>query len=106
MIYKETPFVVMREQDGEEILIQGVIDCYFSEGSRFVLLDYKSGRPLKASGESAEEALRRFAEGYRVQMDAYRDALEKIKRIRIDEVWLYSFSENLGFRLTSGTSAK
>ncbi len=30
------------EMEGETVIVQGIIDCYFEEGDGFVLLDYKT----------------------------------------------------------------
>ena len=66
----------------ETVLIQGIIDVFFEENGRYVLLDYKTD-----AVESAEELVKR----YRVQLDYYAEALEQFSRYRDTEKILYSF---------------
>ena len=56
----------------EQILLQGVIDCFFEEEDGIVLVDYKTDRVFE------EDAIRRRAEHYRSQLEAYADALTRI----------------------------
>ncbi|MDR3296410.1 MAG: PD-(D/E)XK nuclease family protein, partial [Clostridiales Family XIII bacterium] len=92
-LQKEAPFVLKKIQDGEEILVQGVIDCYFMESDGCVLLDYKSGHLYRAAGESREAAKARLAERYRPQLEIYGEALEKIKGIPVKAACLYLLGE-------------
>lgn len=86
---KESAFNIAREMYGEQIIIQGAIDCYFEEEGELVLVDYKSNY-LK--GEYDEEAIGKLVEGYRGQLALYKEALEKIKGQKVREVYLYLFS--------------
>ena len=102
LLEKERPFTLRTEKDGVEILVQGIIDCYFHEeieGSpgeyKTVLLDYKSNwidssKPL----EEEEERLRREYIG---QMELYKTALEKAGMGKIDEAYLYLLDIGHGF---------
>lgn len=62
--YKEVP-------EGETLLMQGVIDCWFEEASGIVLLDFKTNRI------TVEEAPQK-AELFRPQLLAYATALEEM----------------------------
>jgi ATP-dependent helicase/nuclease subunit A len=87
-LWKEASFNILKEMSGETVIIQGTIDCYFEEKGNYILLDYKSdyiGDP-----ESGQE-IARLAEHYRVQLELYREALEKIRGVRVEEAWLYLF---------------
>ena len=86
-LYKETMFNLRMEKDGESVIVQGIIDCFFRENGKWVLLDYKSNR-LR---ETDEAALKQFEEYYRPQLMLYKKALEEIKGIEPDEVYLYLF---------------
>jgi len=86
---KEDSFNIKKEMAGEEIIIQGTIDCYFEEDGKTILLDYKSG--YVADPEDVSE-IERLAEHYRPQLMLYKEALEKIRGIRVAEAWLYLFS--------------
>lgn len=88
---KEQPFVLgvdareiyPKEQEGEEILVQGIIDVYFEEPDGLVVLDYKTDRVRKA-----EE----LTEKYHAQLDYYGKALEQITGKRVKEKIIYSFA--------------
>lgn len=67
---------------GEMLMIQGIIDAYFEEEGRIVLLDYKTD-----SVSSMEELWKR----YETQMDYYREALESLTHLSVSERRLYSF---------------
>lgn len=79
-LYRETPFTLSREQDGETVLVQGIIDCYFVEDGKAILVDYKSDR---ARGRR-EELCRRYAP----QLALYKQALEGILRLPVAETLL------------------
>ena len=88
-LWKEASFNIKKEMSGETVIIQGTIDCYFEEDGNYILLDYKSD--YVGSG-SDEAEIGRLAEHYRVQLELYREALEKIRGVRVKEAWLYLFS--------------
>jgi ATP-dependent helicase/nuclease subunit A len=69
----------------ETVLIQGVIDCVFEdESGRLVLVDYKTDRINQA--ETGELAKR-----YRLQLDLYGRAIEKIWKRKLDEKIIFYF---------------
>lgn len=72
---------------GERILIQGIIDAYFIEEDEIVLLDYKT------DSVKFQEASSLF-EKYRVQLDYYEKALERLTGKRVKEKYIYSFCLN------------
>ncbi|MDR2295356.1 MAG: UvrD-helicase domain-containing protein [Clostridiales Family XIII bacterium] len=98
-LYKETPFVIRRELEGEEILVQGVIDCWFVEDGLPVLLDYKSGGSFAYGAGAREEALRRLVERYRPQLAVYAEAIESIRGTRVSEANLFLLGEGLCLRV-------
>ena len=65
--------------EGEEVLLQGVIDCWFAEGDGLTVLDFKSDR-IRPGGEEAR------AEEYRPQLEAY------------SEIYTYIYSGRKVFR--------
>lgn len=89
-LYREQPFVygisANRLKDcfpsEETVLIQGVIDVYFIENHRIVLLDYKTD-VIQSESELMER--------YKVQLDYYKEALEHMWHIPVEEEILYSF---------------
>ena len=68
--------------DGEILMIQGIIDAYFVEDGKIILLDYKTD-----AVSSMDELWKR----YETQMDYYRESLEKLTHLPVSERRLYSF---------------
>ena len=89
-LYKEQPFVMglpANRLNGdfpqkETVLIQGIIDVFFEENGKYVLLDYKT---------DAVETAEQLAKRYHVQLDYYAEALEQSSGYRDTEKILYSF---------------
>ena len=75
------------------VKIQGIIDAWFEEDGKWILYDYKTDR---MTGENWEEKL---AVRYRVQLQYYQMALEKMSGRTVDEVYLYSVSKGKAVRL-------
>lgn len=98
-LMKEQPFVLgvdareiyPDEQEGELILVQGIIDVYFEEPDGLVVLDYKTDKIY-----CAEE----LVEKYHAQLDYYAKALEQMTQKKVKEKILYSFT--LGEEIRSG----
>lgn len=88
-LYKEESFNVMKEISDEKIIIQGTIDCYFEEDGKYILLDYKSNY---IRSDEEEDDLDQIRETYRTQIELYKEALEKIRGIKVHEAYLYLFS--------------
>lgn len=90
-LWREQPFVLdvpAKEIDktwpeGENILVQGVIDAWFEENGSYVLVDYKTDRVYSADGHDLRDK-------YAPQLLFYRRALETITGIRVKEMYLYS----------------
>ncbi len=89
-VFKEQPFVIgipseeiYGVESEELILIQGVIDAYFEEDGKNILLDYKTDKVKSAS------ALR---EKYKVQLEHYGRALEQLTGRETSEKIIYSFT--------------
>ena len=73
------------EEADEKILLQGIIDCYFEEDEEIVLIDYKSD-----SYNNPDELTAR----YKIQLDWYAYALEKITGKKVKEKFIYMFYGN------------
>ena len=89
-LHKEAEFNFLKESDGVEVMIQGVIDCFFREGDKYVLVDYKNSY---INPEDRENGLQRLKETYSMQVELYREALQLIKGGEVAESYLYLFSE-------------
>lgn len=88
-LYREMPFVLVREEAGEEIIIQGIIDAYFKEDGAYVLVDFKSDRD-----DGSPERAQALIENYRPQIDMYREALEKLGSHKVKEAYLHILTSN------------
>lgn len=90
-VYKETPFNIIKEIDGIDTIIQGVIDCWFEEDGEYVLVDYKSDH-IAGGVESIRET-------YAGQLELYGEALEIIKGARVKEKYLYLLSGGVSVKV-------
>ncbi len=93
-IYREKAFNLLYEKDGEEVIIQGIIDCCFIEDGRYVLIDFKTDY----AGRN-EESIDRVVDNYRPQLQLYKQALEQIQGAVVEEMYLYLFSADKAVRL-------
>ena len=87
-IRREIPFTLLKNA-GEiqpdatgKVSIQGIIDCCFKEDGAFVIVDYKSDNVYG-------EALNERAKQYKMQIDLYGEALERITGIPVKEKILF-----------------
>lgn len=90
-LYKETEFNLLKEIDGTEVMVQGIIDCYFEEADHLILIDYKNSY---VNPQKKEEELERLRGDYAGQIAIYKEALEVIRQKPVDEAYLYLFGEN------------
>lgn len=80
-IYKDIGGAVCRQ---ETILLQGIIDCYFEEDDGLVLIDYKTDYvPVGRSQDIKDK--------YRVQIEYYTRALERLTARKVKEKYVYLF---------------
>ena len=63
----------------DQILLQGIVDCFFMEKNALVLVDYKTDHVF------AGNEIRQRAEQYRIQLETYAKALEKIFHLPVLE---------------------
>jgi len=97
-IQREVPFSyalpaeeLYDEAKGEQVLIQGVIDCLFEDEDGYVLLDYKTDATQGKFAGGFNQAKPILAERYRVQLDLYGKAIEKITKKPLSDKVLYFF---------------
>ena len=72
---------------GEEMLLQGVVDCCFETADGLVVVDFKTDRIRP--GEEAQRA-----EMYRPQLEAYAHALERVLEKKVCRRVLWFFATN------------
>ena len=70
--------------EGERVLLQGVVDCALMEPDGITIVDFKTDRITR-------EALPRAVERYRLQVETYREALERIFETKVKKSLLYFF---------------
>lgn len=87
---KEAEFNFLKESDGVEVMVQGVIDCFFEDEDGYVLIDYKNSY---INPDNREASLTRIKTFYSKQLELYSEALEIIKGKPVKESYLYLFSE-------------
>ena len=74
---------VFGEAEGEEVLLQGVVDCCLEEQGELVIVDYKT------DAVRTDSEIRERSRVYEGQLRAYAGALERIYRKRVKECVLY-----------------
>ena len=95
-IYKEMPFNLIKEVHGEEIMIQGIIDCYFKEGQDYVLVDYKTN---VVRNPESEDEIEHFRETYEKQIELYKEAIEASKNIKVKEAYLFMLNAGIAISM-------
>lgn len=76
--------------EGEQVLFQGVVDCYYETLEGITVVDFKTDRVTKRS--MAERA-----EHYRPQLEAYSRALEEItgKKVIRRVLWFFALNQSV-----------
>ena len=69
----------------ETILVQGIIDAYFIEDGKIILVDYKTDRVRKGQEQ-------KLIDLYHVQLEDYAEALERMTGMKVKEKFIYSFT--------------
>ena len=89
-LFREQPFILgvplgeidkSHEGSRERVLIQGIIDLYFEEDGKLILIDYKTDRTAGAEVLAAR---------YGVQLAYYKKALEQAAGRTVAESYIYS----------------
>ena len=95
IVYRELPFYteidvhridpdLPKDVEGDKVRLQGVIDSFFYEDNEVILLDYKTDYVEQGNEEE-------LINKYSMQIQYYKEALEKITKTKIKECYLYSF---------------
>lgn len=83
--------VIKRPKEGEEIMIvQGIIDVCFWEDGEYVIADYKTDNV-----DTMEELVKR----YKIQLECYKIAIEKISGIKVRDMIIYSVKLGLEIKI-------
>ena len=78
---------------GEQVLLQGVVDCALVEGDGITIIDFKTDRVT-------EETIGHTAMSYSAQVETYADALSRIYGLPIKEKLLYFFQLDRFWKLS------
>ncbi len=78
--------------EGEEILLQGVIDCCFTGTQGLTVIDFKTDRVTKGSEEA-------HSKRYLTQLDVYTRALSKITGCPVQRRVLWYFATGCAVEL-------
>ena len=70
--------------EGEQVLLQGVVDCALLEKDGIVVLDFKTDHVTESTVAAA-------AERYRLQVQTYAEALSRIYEMPVKAKYLYFF---------------
>ena len=89
-VQKERRFNFLTQLDGHQIMVRGIIDCFFEEDDGLVIVDYKTGSVRDI--ESGRDDL--VVEKYRRQLELYKEALEKAAGKVVKEMYLYMTDVN------------
>lgn len=90
-IRKEMPFSILLParsfypdcEEGENIFLQGVMDCLLEYEKDFIIIDYKTDRTM------TEEELKNH---YKIQLQVYGEAAEKLLGKPVSYLYLWSFT--------------
>jgi ATP-dependent helicase/nuclease subunit A len=100
--YRETPFTLALPANelyndwtgaaSDKVVIQGVVDQIIAEDDGLVLLDYKTDTLF---GDDPERRADVLTEKYRVQIELYANAIERIWKKPVKERYLYFFDKGI-----------
>lgn len=89
-VYREFKFSILTdageyeaEAAGEQVMLQGVVDCFWEENGELVIADFKTDR--------IHENLQFRALHYKPQLQAYAKALSRIFQMPVKAKYLYFF---------------
>ena len=90
-VLREFPFALLCPAErffpgagGEELLLQGVVDCALLEKDGIIVLDFKTDHVTESTVAGA-------AERYRLQVQTYAEALSRIYEMPVKAKYLYFF---------------
>ncbi len=81
----------VRDAAGEQVMLQGVVDCFWIEKDGIVLVDFKTDKTLYGPDERAAH--------YAPQLSAYAKALSRMYGLPVKEKILYFFSCDCAYQL-------
>ena len=79
--------------ENDWVMIQGVIDAAIEEEDGWILIDYKTDRV------DPEKGVEQLKQRYQIQLDYYKQALERLSQKPVKQQWIYSFALKEGILL-------
>jgi len=73
------------DSNEDKILLQGVVDCYFEEANKIVLIDYKTDYISNGN-------IKEIKDKYSLQISYYARALELLTGLSVNERYIYLFA--------------
>ena len=98
LVHRETPFAIyldskeMKVFEGQEILVQGIIDCWFEEQDGIIIIDYKTDKITLE--QTSSRALK-----YENQLMIYQLALEKMTGKKEKEKYIYVLHPRVTYKV-------
>lgn len=80
-------------EKNEWVMIQGVMDAAIEEADGWILIDYKTDRV------DSETGVQQLKQRYQIQLDYYKQALERLSQKPVKQKWIYSFALKRGILL-------
>ena len=80
----------MRIDPHAPTMVQGIVDCAFMEDGQWVLIDYKTDRDTDPET---------FVPRHEAQMNWYREAMERLTRLSVKEMWLFALRAGEAYRV-------
>ena len=93
LITRELEFTLLLDVNKNNVVVQGIIDCCFTENNEWIIVDYKTTSTL---GKDPRDV----ANSYRMQLQIYADALQKLSGLPVKETWVYLLSAGEAFRVS------
>ncbi len=84
-LFREEEFIFEKNIEGVPAVVQGIIDCRFTENGEIILIDFKNSQ---LDEYRTEDDIR---EEYQQQIHLYRDALEAGTGLKVTESYIYLF---------------
>lgn len=95
-VYREFEFLMNHRVDkineNNDLRIQGIIDLFFFDGDKIVLVDYKTDKNIFNDNKVIPNR-------YKEQLYYYKIALNKIFNVDVSESYIYSFENNKAFKV-------
>ena len=79
----------VEKYDEDSLMLRGIIDAYFEEEEKIVIVDYKTDYVT-------EENKQDVAKRYKIQLDLYTEAIEKLTGKEVKERYVYLFGVDEG----------